>query len=91
MANAIVSFSRSRWSSVSPAIRKNLGAKVQRSTILCIEDLGSKILIGIEMCEIVNPFRALTTNCWATLDRTPFYLSKNSRFVHTNPPLLGIS
>jgi len=56
--NAIVNLRRSRWSSVSAAFLKNKGANVQRSTILCIVDLGSNILIGNDIYEIDKPFIA---------------------------------
>jgi hypothetical protein len=47
--NAITNFSLSKWSEVSAAYFKNLGAKDQMSVILCKEERGSKILIGNDM------------------------------------------
>jgi hypothetical protein len=48
------------------------------SQILYIDDLGSKILIGKEICEIDNPLSIFTASYLTTCDSTPFYLSSAS-------------
>ena len=60
------------------ALVKNLGACDQKSTILYILDLGSKILIGKDIWLIESPLSRLMASCLATAPNTPFYLSSAS-------------
>jgi hypothetical protein len=48
-ANATTSLNLSSWSVILAASLRNFGAKDHKSTILYIEDLGSKILTGREI------------------------------------------
>ena len=75
IAKVITSFNLSTGSVLSAAARKYFGAFVHKSHILCIEDFGSKILIGIDICEIERPFSKFTANYLTTSPRTPFCLS----------------
>jgi hypothetical protein len=85
-ANEMTNLKRSRGSSISAALFKNLVANEDISTILWIAERGSKILIGSEMWVIVNPLNKLTVNYFNTSTKTPFYLSRASLSVHTRPP-----
>jgi len=51
-----------------------------------MEDRGSKILIGSEICEIESPLSNTRTNCFATFARTPYCFCNVSRSVHTSCP-----
>ena len=62
------------------------GAEDQKSTILWIDDLGSKILIGNEMWEIESPLSNTKTSCFATLARTPYCFWRVATSVHTRAP-----
>ena len=51
-----------------------------------MEDLGSKILIGKEMCEIDRPLSRTSTSCFATFASTPCCFCSVSRSVQTSYP-----
>ena len=86
---AITYFKRSRGSLVLAACFKNWGANVHKSTILWIDDLASKILIGREICAIPYPLKANEIAYLATWDKIPFYLFSASSFVQISPPYAG--
>lgn len=89
IANAITHFNLSIWSFVIAAYFKNFGANVHISQILYIEDRGSNIFIGSEICEIESPFNKFTANYFATCAKTPFYFSKATKSEHISPPDSG--
>ena len=54
-------------------------------------DLGSKILIGSDVCDIESPFSMLTANYFITCDRIPFCFSSCSSSVYIKPPFSGFA
>ena len=88
-ANATTSFNLSSWSLLSAAFLKKLGANVHISQILWIDDQGSNIFIGKEMCDIDSPFKRLTASYFATWAKTPFYFSSATKSEHISPPDSG--
>jgi len=69
----VITFSiLSMGSVLSAAALRYLGAADQKSTIRCIDERASKILMGNEMCEIERPLSKFTASCFATLGSTPF-------------------
>ena len=82
---------RSTGSVQLAAAFKYIGAADQKSTMRWIEDRGSKILIGSEMCEIERPFSRFTASCFATLGSTPFCALSISSSVQTRLPSAFIS
>ena len=91
IAKVTTSLSLSTGSVASAARRRYVGALVHRSHILWIDDLASKILIGIEMWEMERPFSMLTASCFTTCARTPFCLFSISWSVQTRAPDSGYS
>ena len=85
--NVTTHFNLSTGSFASAALIKKLGAPDQKSTILCILDRGSNILIGREIGEIESPLSKLIASCLATAPSTPFYLSSATWSVQMSAPL----
>ena len=54
-----------------------------------MDDLGSNIFIGSEICEIDSPFSKFTASYFATWASTPFYFSKATKSEHMSPPCSG--
>ena len=79
--NVIVNFNLSNGSLFKAASLKNLAENVNKSQILYMVDLGSKILIGSDVCDIDSPFSMLTANYFSTCDRIPFCFSSCSSSV----------
>ena len=81
---AITCLMRSTGSVSLAAAVRYWGAEAQKSTIRWMEDRGSNILIGREMCEIDSPLRRTRISYFATWVSTPYYFFRASSSVQTS-------
>ena len=89
--NVIVNFNLSNGSLFRAASLKYFAENVNKSQILYMVDLGSKILIGSDVCDIDCPFSMLTANYFRTCDKIPFCFSSCSSSVYIKPPFSGLA